>query len=442
MGDTSTNDQQPRIDDDGGVASLTAETDRDLIREGARSVRYVRIVLDAAKAPAGTTRSPLTLALAVDRSGSMNGPRLALAKQAVATVLRMLSPTDAFSLIWFDDEITASVAPTRPATPAAVAEAIRAAQAVAAGGTTALHAGWLAAASTVERAAPGAPPQITRCLLITDGQANVGLQSPTELAAETRRMLAQRGVVTSCLGIGEGYNDELLRAMADACDGQAYHVDDASGLPAVLAREVGDALTIVGRAVELQVRPTDGVRVEVLGHFSNRWTGRHLAISLGDLATSQQLELVLRVTMPSGPTLLDPSPSVEITAWSAGEPCVVAPARAQWQFADNARCDQQPRRTDVDQTVATAYAALAREQAGDLARHDNAAAAEVLRKASRRIKSYAGTDPVLNALAEALELEAMQIARGIDEGSRKRYTMDAYSTSKGRTGDGSVRRRQ
>lgn len=420
-------------DDTGGLVGLWAETERTLVREGARSVRYVRVVLDAQDGNPAVRRTPVRLGLAVDRSGSMGGERLQLAKEAVGAALRLLDPSDSYALVWFDGGVERVVAPARPATRANVHETLLAVEAVQAGGSTALHGGWRAAAEAVT--GDSADGSLRRCLLITDGQANEGLQSPVALAAETRTMLQREGVVTSCLGLGSSYNEVLLQAMADACDGQAFHVAQPADIPVVLTREVGDALTVVGRQLELQVRPSEGVRVDVVGRYRNAWTGHHLAVSLGDAVANQRFEVVLRVVMPLAQTL---APSVELSAWSAGEPCLVPAARVVWTPASHPANDAQPRRAAVDRAVASAYAALARFEAGGLSLQDPKAAAARLEATAERIASYAGRDAALNALVAGLKADAQRVRQGLDEGARKGMTMGGFSGSRGRGADGSV----
>src|SRR6266699_7295930 len=49
-------------------------------------------------------RAPLTLALVLDRSGSMQGEKLQTAKRATLVVLDQLTPRDTVSLIVFDTQ--------------------------------------------------------------------------------------------------------------------------------------------------------------------------------------------------------------------------------------------------------------------------------------------------------------------------------------------------
>jgi hypothetical protein len=58
-------------------------------------------------------RSPLNLALVLDHSGSMSGPKLRNVKEATKQLVKMLHKDDIFSLTIFDDEVTRLIPPVR-----------------------------------------------------------------------------------------------------------------------------------------------------------------------------------------------------------------------------------------------------------------------------------------------------------------------------------------
>jgi len=74
-------------------------------------------------------------------------------------------------------------------------------------------AGWLLAAEHVATAMATDSRASHRVLLLSDGQANQGIMDGAELARHTRGLL-ERGILTSAVGIGDGYDELLLGRMA------------------------------------------------------------------------------------------------------------------------------------------------------------------------------------------------------------------------------------
>ena len=79
--------------------ALDIRVDRHLIGAAAGSVRYLLASVTAPQAPPKTTREPLHVALVLDRSGSMGGTKIRLAREAVRQALQNLRPEDRFSLV-------------------------------------------------------------------------------------------------------------------------------------------------------------------------------------------------------------------------------------------------------------------------------------------------------------------------------------------------------
>ncbi len=66
---------------------------------------HAMLELVAPPAPEGRERPPLHLALVIDRSGSMAGPKLETTKECAAFLVRRLAPTDELALVTYDDEV-------------------------------------------------------------------------------------------------------------------------------------------------------------------------------------------------------------------------------------------------------------------------------------------------------------------------------------------------
>ena len=381
---------------------LTIQTDRRLARALHHSRRYLlaEITAPAATGPAAV-RPPVNVAFVIDRSGSMASERkLTLAIEAVRGGIGRLTPTDRFSVVTFDDDVDV-VVPGTLATPDATEDALRRLDHVRPGGSTALGAGWLRGAEQV--AAGMRPDGVDRTILLTDGQANVGIIDPAELAhhaAELRR----RGVATTTFGYGEGFDERLLTAMSEAGGGSFQFIGAPADIAPAIAREVGELLEITARGVELRVAGADGIRAQCLGSFATTPAGDGLSIILGDLVADQVIRTVIEVELPLGREGRDVGVELVLTSRDGA----MAGARTiAWTFADDRTNDTQARERVVDRAVARAFADRALREVVALNRdHRFRDAERLLTSVARRIEGYAGDDRDLLAIAGELRREA------------------------------------
>jgi Ca-activated chloride channel family protein len=420
---------------------LTARPDRRFIRSTYRSNRFVLAELSAPHAhrPDGDERirPPVNLAFVLDRSGSMAGEKLRLAKLAVEQSIARLQPDDRFAVVVYDDVIDV-VFPSATATAEARRTALQRLGEVRARNTTNLGAGWLRGCEQV--AAYLSAEGVNRCLLLTDGLANVGMTDRDELAGHAAA-LRTRGVSTSTFGVGTDFDEVLLQAMATAGGGNFYYIAEPAAIADLITSEVGEALDVVARDVLLEIATPDGVSVESLSPFPFTTRGGRTEVSLGSLVAEQVVQIVLRLNFPFGEIGRDTGAVISVTA--AGEAQLIdgASVSLEWQYADPRTNDLQPRDVDVDRAVARVFAARARQEATGLNRGGEFGAARAaLLSVSKRIRGYAGTDSEMRAIVAELERDAAEVAAPMAAASLKQMHFRGYATAKMRSADGKALR--
>ena len=415
--------------------NLKVQTDRTLVREAGKSTRHVLLTFTAPEAVRTTTRPPLNVSFVIDRSGSMGGSKITLAREAVIQALRMLRDTDRFSVIAYDTDIDVIVPSTR-ATAEAVRNGADRVKELQARGSTDLSGGWL---KGCEQIAEHLDPEMTaRCLLMSDGLANAGIQDRDELARHSKA-LAERGIRTSCLGIGADYDERLLAGIATSSGGHAYHVELPVQIPDILTSEIGEALEIVARDVVVAVRPSPGMSVTTLNKFElDARSDGDLWLRLGDLSARQQVALVFAIKFPSGTARSAIGASFKV---SDGRAVLNAPETdILWTFADHAPNDAQPRNGEVDDAVAILEAAAARAEALELNRLGQFEGSSArLKRTWARLSS--SRRPGAVALAQSLQDEAPDYAAPMSDGVMKRKFSDSLSASRMRDESGKARRK-
>src|SRR5436190_18176888 len=80
----------------------TLQLDQEPVPQGNIVRALLKIEGDA---PAAGNRTPLNLAIDLDRSGSMNGHKLHAAREAAALLVQRLAPTDTVHVVTYDDTV-------------------------------------------------------------------------------------------------------------------------------------------------------------------------------------------------------------------------------------------------------------------------------------------------------------------------------------------------
>jgi len=211
--------------------------------------RHILRVGIATKPKSVGERKPAHLVFLVDVSGSMSSPdKLELAKKSLRILTNNLKDGDTVALVTY-------VGATELVLPATgldhKAEILGAIDRLETGGSTAMGSGIdLAYQQAMKGKTPGA---ISRVIVCTDGDANVGAHTHDELL----RIIAGRakeGVTLSTIGFGMGnYKDELMEQLADKGNGNNFYIDGLSAAKKVFQEQLGSTLEVVAKDVKLQV---------------------------------------------------------------------------------------------------------------------------------------------------------------------------------------------
>ncbi len=199
--------------------------------------------------PEVVARPPLNLVFLIDTSGSMqDANRLPLLKQSFRLMLGELRPEDEVAIVTYAGEAGLVLEPTPASERATILAAL---DRLEAGGATAGEAGLAQAYAVAD--AMAAEGEVSRVLLATDGDFNVGLSDPDAL----ERFIAARregGTYLSVLGFGRGnLDDATMQALAQAGNGQAAYIDTLSEARKVLVDQLTGALFPIADDVKIQV---------------------------------------------------------------------------------------------------------------------------------------------------------------------------------------------
>ncbi len=281
-----------------------------LVKRTIETKRIIEVSIKAPIAASTKTRTPVNLALVIDRSGSMAGEKLEYVKQAACHVLDLLNEHDHISIVAYDD-VVETLTPVLAVTQSNRVEVKAAINQLFARNMTDLGGGWMRGCQLI--AGDIDLEETNRCLLLTDGLANRGIIEPEELAMHARELHA-RGVSTSCFGVGEGFNEHLLEAMANQGGGKFYYIGSPREIPTIFAQELSELTRIVAHRVEIKTHLPEGVSARVPGGWKVEQSGLDFSIFPGDLYSGQESEFYLKLNVPSETLLPKLSLKVEVSS--------------------------------------------------------------------------------------------------------------------------------
>jgi Ca-activated chloride channel homolog len=253
------------------------------------------LVTFQAEAPAAAARRSLNLALVIDRSASMAGAPLKHALQASRQLVERMGPQDWLSIVTYDDGVYSVLAPTRVTDKAHIGRVL---SQIHVGGCTNLSGGWLKGVEHVS--ANKASERVNRVLLLTDGQANAGITDAQTLI-NTAREKATSGVMTTTLGFGANFNEDLLIGMANAGEGHFYYIQTPEDAEGVFGIEMEGLGSILAQNLEVTLKPAPTVKVaSVLNRYRFESRGQEVAVGLGDVYSTEPRQLAAELSVDAG----------------------------------------------------------------------------------------------------------------------------------------------
>jgi Ca-activated chloride channel family protein len=161
------------------------------------------------------------------------------------------------------------------------------------GGMTNLSAGWLSTSEIVATAAD--PGTYSRVIVLSDGHANAGITDRDQLA-DIAVGLRTRGIATTAVGVGAGYDDEVLSLVAAQSGGNLHHLDTLDGVGRILGSEFEELIGLYAQNLVLKIAPDANViEATVLSGYPVQSRAQGLSIACGDIVSCDDRHVLIRL---------------------------------------------------------------------------------------------------------------------------------------------------
>ncbi len=318
----------------GSSVSFHGKLDRTAVLQGGDGQVKMELVLAAEERQrAGVVRTPTDFVIVLDRSSSMAGDKIEHARAAVRELISQLTADDRFALVSYSSDAEVAI-PLGLATSDAREGWRQVVAGITPGGGTNMSSGLdLALGMTGSGFGRAA-----RLILISDGHANAGDATIGGLSTRARRFASKEAVVTT-VGVGQGFNEELMSRVADAGTGNYYYVDRSEQLAQIFSDEFETSRETVASAVAVTIETGHGVRVVDAAGYPLERRGNQTTFRPGTLFSGQERRIWVTLAVPND-ILGDRALGTFSLAFNDPEVNGQAPQRLSFTDTPNVACVQ------------------------------------------------------------------------------------------------------
>lgn len=245
-------------------------------------------------------RPPANLVFVVDVSGSMEGERLQMVKDALGVLVDRLREDDSVSVVVYGNSAHVVLPPSSGAEKARIKQVLARLRPE---GSTNVQAGLLLGYDVAKQRAGGG--RVTRLILCSDGVANNGVTDADGIFA-TIDERAQHGMALTTVGVGMGgYNDVLMERLAVKGQGRYVYVDRLAEAHKAFVENLSGALVNIASDVKIQLEldPDAVERWRLLGFENRRLENHQFAddrVDAGEIGAGHEVTALYEVKLRPG----------------------------------------------------------------------------------------------------------------------------------------------
>lgn len=242
-------------------------------------------------------RSPVDIVVVLDRSSSMNGDqKFTLAKNAILSLMNRLTTDDRISFITFSHDGKVEI-PMTYANESCHDNLKTILKNLHPGGATNMGRGLQLAHEQIRRPLAG---HSSRVILLSDGEANTGIRDPMGLQNLVKN-LTRSDAVVSTIGMGLGFNENLMSTLADHGMGNFNYLEHLAGLDGLFEKDLNDARVQYTNYSQLNFDLANGIKIVNAGGYpiEQHMKSNEVSIPLGQLLYNRKKSLMIAFNVPT-----------------------------------------------------------------------------------------------------------------------------------------------
>ncbi|CAM4179643.1 VWA domain-containing protein [Paenibacillus alkaliterrae] len=268
----------------------TAAWNKEFWPTGGTERAFLLLELKGNTAESRTDRAPMNVSLVLDRSGSMEGTPLAFSKKACQFVTDQLSKSDQLSMVAFDDQVQTIFAQQNVTHKDLMKKQI---ETIGTGGCTNLSGGLLQGIQYVKQGQKEG--SVNRVILLSDGHANEGITDSAKLQSIAKEF-SSMGVGITTMGVGDGFDEELMEGIADHGGGNFYFIAKPEDIPSIFSKELEGLMSVIAQNVQLTIKPSESVSINHIYGYKLENTDQGLRLSLGDVFDQETKSILVELS--------------------------------------------------------------------------------------------------------------------------------------------------
>lgn len=280
---------RPGKTDNGGPIQFSSMLDNNYYYDNNNVYLYINLKTGVAENV--KERSPLNIAIVIDKSGSMaDKKKLEYVKKSVDYIIDQLGRDDYVSVVTYDDYVSVLQRSELVNDKYDLRDKISKIQA---GGYTNLSEGMFEGYDQVNRTY--ARGYVNRVLLLTDGLANKGVTDRYKLADMVRDKNRRDGITISTFGVGNDFNENLMADIADYGKGNYYYINNSEDIPGIFAQELKGINNLMGQGTKVKVKfPTKYLALSKVFGYPYDVSGDEITVDLKDVFAEQDKSILIK----------------------------------------------------------------------------------------------------------------------------------------------------